>query len=143
MSLFFLLTNIAASGKGSGKWAGAYISARDLVDQMTLEEKVNVTRGFLTNDNVCAGNSGSVPRLDWPGMCLHDAGNGVRATDMVNSYASGIHVGASWDRNLTYQRGYYIGKEFKAKGGELNNAWTHHFTSSRDSHKSSEHSSRA
>lgn len=87
---------------------------------MTFEEKVNVTRGFLTTDNVCAGNSGSVPRLDWPGMCLHDAGNGVRATDMVNSYASGIHVGASWDRNLTYQRGYFIGKEFKAKGGKLN-----------------------
>ncbi|KAK7745133.1 glycoside hydrolase 3 [Diatrype stigma] len=83
---------------------------------MTLEEKVNVTRGFLTTDNVCAGNSGSVPRLHWPGMCLHDAGNGVRATDMVNSYASGIHVGASWDRNLTYQRGYFMGKEFKAKG---------------------------
>ena len=51
-------------------------------------------------------------------MCLHDAGNGVRAADMVNAYASGIHVGASWDRNLTYQRGYFIGKEFKAKGSE-------------------------
>ncbi|RYP93284.1 hypothetical protein DL770_000573 [Monosporascus sp. CRB-9-2] len=104
-------------GKGSGKWAGAYVNARDLVGQMTLEEKVNITRGFNSSDNVCAGNSGSVPRLQWPGMCLHDAGNGVRATDMVNAYASGIHVGASWDRNLTYQRGYFMGKEFKDKGG--------------------------
>ncbi|RYP70442.1 hypothetical protein DL771_005483 [Monosporascus sp. 5C6A] len=103
-------------GKGSGKWAGAYVNAQDLVDQMTLEEKVNITRGFKSSDNVCAGNSGSVPRLQWPGMCLHDAGNGVRATDMVNAYASGIHVGASWDRNLTYQRGYFMGKEFKNKG---------------------------
>ncbi|RYP01606.1 hypothetical protein DL764_006172 [Monosporascus ibericus] len=103
-------------GKGSGTWAGAYVNARDLVDQMTLDEKVNITRGFTSSDNVCAGNSGSVPRLQWPGMCLHDAGNGVRATDMVNAYASGIHVGASWDRNLTYQRGYFMGKEFKDKG---------------------------
>ncbi|KAM0257113.1 hypothetical protein ACHAQJ_004577 [Trichoderma viride] len=82
---------------------------------MTLEERANITRGFRT-DNICAGNTGSVPRLGWPGMCIHDAGNGVRATDLVNSYPSGIHVGASWDRNLTHARGFYMGKEFKAKG---------------------------
>ncbi|KAI1803516.1 glycoside hydrolase family 3 protein [Daldinia bambusicola] len=103
-------------GKGAGRWADAYNSASDLVGQMTLEEKVNITRGFTVGDNVCAGNTGTVPRLGWPGMCLHDAGNGVRATDLVNSYPSAIHVGASWDRNLTYQRGFYIGDEFKAKG---------------------------
>ncbi|KAI1092381.1 glycoside hydrolase family 3 protein [Rostrohypoxylon terebratum] len=104
------------SGKGDGVWAGAYESARDLVAQMTLEEKVNITRGFTVGDNTCAGNTGTVPRLGWPGMCLHDAGNGVRATDLVNSYPSAIHVGASWDRNLTYERAYFIGQEFKAKG---------------------------
>ena len=82
---------------------------------MTLEEKVNITGGYK-GPNLCAGNTGSVPRLGWPGLCLHDAGNGVRATDFVSSYPSGIHVGASWDRNLTYRRGYYMGKEFKAKG---------------------------
>ncbi|KAH7324954.1 glycoside hydrolase superfamily [Stachybotrys elegans] len=103
-------------GQGTGQWASAYASARSLVGQMTLEEKVNVTRGFPAVDNVCAGNSGSVPRLGWPGMCLHDAGNGVRATDLVNSYPSAVHAGASWDRNLTYLRGLYMGKEFKAKG---------------------------
>ncbi|POR33362.1 Beta-glucosidase cel3A [Tolypocladium paradoxum] len=103
-------------GKGAGRWADAYASARALVRQMTLEEKANLTRGFGRDDNVCAGNTGSVPRLGWPGMCLHDAGNGVRATDMVSSYPSGLHVGASWDKNLTYGRGLYMGKEFKAKG---------------------------
>lgn len=105
-----------APGRGHGSWAKAYASAKRLVDQMTLQEKVNITRGFAA-DNLCAGNTGSVPRLGWPGMCLHDAGNGVRATDLVNAYPSGIHAGASWDRNLTYQRGYYMGKEFRAKGG--------------------------
>ncbi|KAF7558833.1 hypothetical protein G7046_g5332 [Stylonectria norvegica] len=102
-------------GKGHGAWADAYASAEALVGQMTLLEKVNITRGF-DSDNVCAGNTGAVPRLGWPGMCLHDAGNGVRATDLVNSYPSGIHVGASWDKKLTYQRGFYMGQEFKAKG---------------------------
>lgn len=103
-------------GKGAGVWANAYSNARVLVDQMTLEEKVNITRGFTVSDNICAGNTGTVPRLGWPGMCLHDAGNGVRATDLVNSYPSAIHVGASWDRNLTYERAFHIGQEFKAKG---------------------------
>jgi hypothetical protein len=84
---------------------------------MTLEEKVNITRGFAA-DNVCAGNTGAVPRLGWPGMCLHDAGNGVRATDFVSSFPSALHVGATWDKNLTYERGLYMGLEFKAKGGE-------------------------
>ncbi|KAF4461064.1 beta-glucosidase [Fusarium albosuccineum] len=104
-----------AQGKGSGIWKSAYAKAQELVGQLTLEEKVNITRGFST-DNVCAGNTGTVPRLGWPGMCLHDAGNGVRATDLVNSYPSALHVGASWDKNLTYQRGLHMGKEFKAKG---------------------------
>ncbi|KOS23202.1 putative beta-glucosidase M [Escovopsis weberi] len=102
-------------GQGRGSWAQAYAQARDLVRLMTLEEKANITHGF-PSDNVCAGSTGSVPRLGWPGMCLHDAGNGVRATDMVNSYPSAIHVGASWDANLTFQRGFYMGKEFKTKG---------------------------
>ncbi|KAI0440879.1 family 3 glycoside hydrolase [Xylaria telfairii] len=103
-------------GRGTGAWAHAYVRARDLVSQMTLEEKANITRGFAVPDNTCAGNTGTVPRLDWPGLCLHDAGNGVRATDLVTSFPSALHVGASWDRNLTYQRGLYMGKEFKAKG---------------------------
>ena len=35
---------------------------------------------------------------------------------MVNGYPSALHVGASWNRNLTYDRGFYMGAEFKAKG---------------------------
>ncbi|GAP87716.1 putative glycoside hydrolase family 3 protein [Rosellinia necatrix] len=104
------------AGKGTGAWADAYARARDLIGQMTLEEKANLTRGFAVPDNTCAGNTGTVPRLNWPGLCLHDAGNGLRATDLVTSFPSALHVGASWDRNLTYQRGLYMGREFKAKG---------------------------
>ncbi|KAK9431764.1 hypothetical protein V1505DRAFT_367805 [Lipomyces doorenjongii] len=34
-------------------------------------------------------------------MCLQDAGtSGVRNTDFVNNYPSGIHVGASWNKFL-------------------------------------------
>lgn len=82
---------------------------------MTNFEKNNITYGF-TPSNGCAGVSGSVPRLGYPGMCLQDAGNGVRGTDLVNSYASGVHVGASWSKDLAYQRAKFMGAEFKAKG---------------------------
>ncbi|EGX93355.1 beta-glucosidase, putative [Cordyceps militaris CM01] len=102
-------------GKGEGQWAAAYKTAHALVGQMTLDEKVNITRGFKA-DNTCAGTTGSVSRLGWPGMCLHDAGNGVRAAELVNAYPSALHSGASWDRNLTHQRGFHMGGEFKGKG---------------------------
>ncbi len=100
---------------GQGGWATAYSKALALVSQMTLNEKANITVGY-TPDSGCSGVTGSVPRLDWPGLCLSDAGNGLRATDLVNSWPSGLHVGASWNRNLAYQRALHMGAEFKAKG---------------------------
>jgi len=84
---------------------------------MNNEEKENLTFGYASTTNGCSGNSGSALRVGFPGMCLSDAGNGVRGTDMVNSYASGVHVGASWNRNLAYNRAQFMGAEFKAKGG--------------------------
>ncbi|PSR92353.1 family 3 glycoside hydrolase [Coniella lustricola] len=106
-------------GKGTGIWAPAYHAARDFVAQMTLEEKINITGGFKNPENACHGSTGSVPRLSWPALCLQDAGNGVRGVDLTNAYPSGIHVGASWDRNLTYQRGYYMGNEHRIKGANI------------------------
>ncbi|KAF7596190.1 hypothetical protein BBP40_002720 [Aspergillus hancockii] len=101
---------------GLGDWDEAFAKAKTLVGQMTDEEKNNITYGYSSTTNGCGGTSGGVPRLGFPGMCLQDAGNGVRGTDMVNSYASGVHVGASWNRNLTYERGHYMGAEFRRKG---------------------------
>jgi len=96
---------------GSSSWASAHAKAVALVGKMTLAEKANITVG-LTPSNGCSG----VTRLNWPGLCLSDAGNGLRATDFVNGWPSGIHVGASWNRDLSYKRGYQMGGEFKTKG---------------------------
>jgi beta-glucosidase len=82
---------------------------------MTNGEKNNVTYGYQSADNGCAGNSGSALRIGYPGICLHDAGNGVRGLDMVNAYASGLHVGAAWSRDLALKRGQCMGAEFKRK----------------------------
>jgi beta-glucosidase len=100
-------------------WADAYAKARNLVSQMTDEEKNNITYGHPSNSNGCSGMTGSVPRLEFPGICLQDAGNGLRGSDMVNSYPAGIHVGASWNRDLAHARAQYMGAEFKRKGANV------------------------
>jgi beta-glucosidase len=100
---------------GSGPWATAHSKAVALVAMMTLEEKSNITVGSTTSTQ-CSGVTGSVPRLNWPGVCLSDAGNGLRNTDFVNGWPSGIHVGAAWNRELALQRGMQMGGEFKTKG---------------------------
>ncbi|KAL2811591.1 glycosyl hydrolase family 3 N terminal domain-containing protein [Aspergillus granulosus] len=102
--------------KGWDEWATAYHKAKALVQHMTNEEKNNLTYGYKSNATGCSGLSGSAPRVGFAGICLQDAGNGVRGTDMVNAYPSGIHAGASWNRDLAYARAYYMGAEFRRKG---------------------------
>ncbi|RAH86226.1 putative beta-glucosidase [Aspergillus japonicus CBS 114.51] len=102
--------------QGLGDWEDAFTKAKALVAQMTDEEKNNITYGYSSTTNGCSGNTAGVPRLGYPGICLQDAASGVRGTDMVNGYASGLHVGASWNRELAYQRAQYMGAEFKRKG---------------------------
>lgn len=79
---------------GTGPWATAYSKARDFVAQLSLEEKVNLTGGVTSPRNGCSGNIPAIERAGFPGLCLNDAGQGVRATDFVSGFASGISVGA-------------------------------------------------
>jgi len=99
---------------------------------MTNQEKNNLTYGHTDTSNGCSGVSGGAPRVGFPGLCLADAvciipvrclnfanhnqGNGVRGTDGVNAYAAGLHVGASWNRDLAHRRAVNMGREFKNKG---------------------------
>ncbi|KAK5080092.1 hypothetical protein LTS08_008746 [Lithohypha guttulata] len=103
----------------TGLWADAISRARDMVARMTLDEKVSITGGIVNSTNGCGGNIPSVERVGFPGMCLQDGANGVRETDFVNGYASGVHVGASWNRNLTYARAHGFGGEFRRKGATV------------------------
>ncbi|KAJ5579314.1 hypothetical protein N7450_008181 [Penicillium hetheringtonii] len=104
---------------GKGDWADAYKKAAAMVAQMTLEEKNNLTYGISTTENGCSGNIQAIPRLGFTGMCLQDAGNGVRFTDFVNSYPSGLHVGASWNKSLAHDRAWHMGGEYKKKGVQV------------------------
>jgi beta-glucosidase len=66
---------------GAGNWCDSFRRAQVMVANMTLEEMNNVTLGVVDGSNGCVGVSGGAPRSGYPGLCLHDAGNGVRNTD--------------------------------------------------------------
>ncbi|KAK3081818.1 hypothetical protein LTS18_001826 [Coniosporium uncinatum] len=80
---------------------------------MTVEERVNVTRGFPGS---CVGNSGAVPRLGIPPLCFADAPDGIRGSDFVSAFPAGIHLGATWDAKLMYDYGKALGREYRDKG---------------------------
>lgn len=62
------------------------------------------------------GNTGSVPRLGLPSLCLQDGALGVRFTDHITVFPAGITTGATWNKELMHARGVAMGKEFRRKG---------------------------
>ncbi|CAJ2502363.1 Uu.00g097570.m01.CDS01 [Anthostomella pinea] len=110
---------------GVGAWADATKKAVDFVNQLTIEEKVGLASGVVSSTgtsgtlNGCSGNIAPIARLNFTGMCLTDAGQGVRATDFVSGFPSGIHVGASWNRALARRRAEKMGLEFRVKGANI------------------------
>ncbi|CAL3969019.1 unnamed protein product, partial [Diplocarpon coronariae] len=52
--------------------------AQEFVSQLTLLEKINLTTGVGWQGEPCMGNSGSIPRLGFAGLCLHDSPVGIR-----------------------------------------------------------------
>ncbi|KAI7081229.1 hypothetical protein KC356_g9253 [Hortaea werneckii] len=100
------------------RWDMAIGRADELIQQMTLEEVANVTLG-QSDTMGCSGLTGSVSRLKFPGTCLADGPAGVRGTTFVNAYPAGIHAAASFNRELVYERGLYMGGEFRNKGGRV------------------------
>ncbi|KAI0380771.1 glycoside hydrolase family 3 protein [Hypomontagnella monticulosa] len=102
----------APYGGWADDWSESYDKAVKLVSQMTLAEKVNVTSGT----GRCVGNTGSVPRLGLPELCLQDGPLGVRTTDNITAFPAGITTGATFNKELIYERGVALGEEFKGKG---------------------------
>ncbi|KAH7135675.1 beta-glucosidase-like protein [Dendryphion nanum] len=100
----------------SGGWDQAYAKAQAFVRQMTLLEKVNLTTGVGWEGEACVGNTGSLPRLGFPSLCLQDSPLGVRFADYVSAFPAGGTIAASWDRGEFYRRGYQMGVEHRGKG---------------------------
>ncbi|KAH6972065.1 glycosyl hydrolase family 3 N terminal domain-containing protein [Ilyonectria sp. MPI-CAGE-AT-0026] len=103
-----------SNGSSSPRWAAAYHHSRSLVSQLTVEEKANITHGWL--DGPCFGNSGEVPRLGIPAICFSDGPDGIRGEEFVSSFPAGIHLAATFDRSLMYKYGKAYGDENYGKG---------------------------
>ncbi|PGG96023.1 hypothetical protein AJ79_09764 [Helicocarpus griseus UAMH5409] len=98
------------------EWEEAYAKAHAVVSNMTLAEKVNLTTGTGFFMGPCVGQTGSAERFGIPRLCLQDGPLGVRNTDHATAFPAGITVGATFDKQLMYDRGVAMGEEFRGKG---------------------------
>jgi beta-glucosidase len=70
---------------GKGEWADAYAKAKAFVSKLTVLEKVNLTTGVGWEGESCVGNTGTIPRINFPGLCLQDSPLGVRDSKSFQS----------------------------------------------------------
>lgn len=98
---------------GGVAWANGFAKAKTLVDQMTIEEKANVSTGFT---GACAGFTGTAPRIGLKALCLQDGPTGVRPARRVSQFPPGVSTAATWDRELFAKRAEAIAEEFREKG---------------------------
>ncbi|KAI1169073.1 beta-glucosidase-like protein [Nemania serpens] len=109
----------APYGGWDDEWSDAYGRAVALVSRMTIAEKVNITAGtgiYMPATGRCVGNTGSALRVGFPQLCLQDGPLGVRTTDNITAFPAGITTGATWNKELMYERGVAMGEEFRGKG---------------------------
>ncbi|KAJ3204976.1 hypothetical protein HDU67_009194 [Dinochytrium kinnereticum] len=97
-------------------WDEAIVKAKDLVGQLSLEEKVDLASGIGWAVGNCVGNIKAVPKINFPGLCLQDAPTGVRYALNVSAFPASINVAATFDKTLMYKNGQYMAEEARGKG---------------------------
>ncbi len=97
-------------------WQESYRKAEALVKKMSLVDKVNVTTGTGWAQDLCVGVTGAVPSVGFPSLCLQDGPLGIRFSDHITAFPSGITVGATWNRDLMYRKGRAHALEARLKG---------------------------
>ncbi|KAL1999084.1 hypothetical protein VTN02DRAFT_5073 [Thermoascus thermophilus] len=103
-------------GGTTERWAESYRKAQEMVQQMTLMEKVNITTGTGWQMGLCIGNTGPAMYVGFPSLCLQDGPLGLRFADHITAFPAGITAGATWNRTLMYERGFALGREARLKG---------------------------
>ncbi|KAJ5595411.1 CAZyme family GH3 [Penicillium hispanicum] len=97
-------------------WNESYTKAHNLVQQMNLLEKVNITTGTGWMMGLCVGNTGPADLIKFPSLCLQDGPLGLRYADNISAFPAGITTGATWNRDLMRERGFALGNEARLKG---------------------------
>ncbi|KAF7562368.1 hypothetical protein G7046_g1782 [Stylonectria norvegica] len=98
------------------QWAASYEKAADMVARMTLPEKVNLTTGTGWSMGLAVGNTGPATHVGFPGLALQDGPLGIRFADNATAFPAGITVGATWNKELMYERGKAHALEARGKG---------------------------
>ena len=109
MLSFLFIHSISIQGRGRTS-EEAIALAKAFVSQMTLDEECNMTSSDRSSG---AGYVPAVARLHFDGLCFQDSLSGVGDdAQFSTSFAGGIQIAASWDRDLFYRRAAAIGQEF-------------------------------
>ncbi|KAF3939132.1 Beta-glucosidase [Dactylella cylindrospora] len=95
-------------------WEDAYSQAAELVREMEITEKVNLTTGTGWSMGPCVGNTGTTKKIN--SLCLQDGPTGIRFADDITAFPAGITVAATWSKYHMYARGRAIGTEARQKG---------------------------
>lgn len=103
-------------GGTSKKWEESYRKAADMVSKMTLAEKVNITTGTGWRMGLSVGNTGPATKVGFPSLALQDGPLGLRFADNATAFPAGVTVGATWNKQLMYDRGSAHGEEARRKG---------------------------
>ncbi|KAF7732300.1 hypothetical protein EC973_005196 [Apophysomyces ossiformis] len=114
--LVLSLYSIRASTFTLLSWDEAYAKADQLVNRMSLEQKVNITTGIGWANGPCVGGTPAIHDPEFPSLCLNDGPMGIRFGLLSSTGVAGINAAASFDKLAIYQRGVYMGNEFRRKG---------------------------
>ena len=98
------------------QWSESYKKAAELVKQMTLPEKVNITTGTGWQMGLAVGNTGPAINVGFPALSYQDGPLGLRFADNATAFPAGITVGATWNKDLMHRRGKAHGNEARLKG---------------------------
>ncbi|TVY80921.1 putative beta-glucosidase E [Lachnellula suecica] len=98
------------------QWSESYKKAAELVKKMTLPEKVNITTGTGWQMGLAVGNTAPATNVGFPALALQDGPLGLRFADNSTAFPAGVTVGATWNKELMYQRGKAHGMEARLKG---------------------------
>lgn len=82
-------------------------SVEDLLDLMTVEEKVSLCSGDFTHFK-------GVPRLEIPEVGYSDGPRGPNAVSGTTAFPSGILLGATWSPEIVEMAGAVMGEETRA-----------------------------
>lgn len=97
-------------------WDVAYQQARKTVASLSADEKATIVTGTGDDYRACTGSTKGLDRIGLPALCFNDGPAGVVYSTGVTSFPAGIHVAASWNEKLAYERAFAMGEEAKLLG---------------------------